>query len=217
VQGDLLIVGTGGSSREVAEAVEDINRVSETWNLLGFLDDNSSLEGLLVHGYPVIGATRSIQRFPKAYVFIGVANDRNRFIRKQIAERLKIEKQRFPTLIHPTACVSKRAELGCGTVILQFSFISGNVLVGDHVIISQSAVISHDVTIGSYVSMSTCLSVAGGVKIGDGVYIGSGARIYPRIEIGDGALIGIGAVVFNGVPPEVTVFSNPGRVLPSKQ
>jgi sugar O-acyltransferase (sialic acid O-acetyltransferase NeuD family) len=217
MKGDLLIVGTGGTSREIAEAVEDINRVSQTWNLLGFLDDNPSLRGQLVHGYPVVGTTGTIHEYPKAYVIIGVANDRDRFIRKQIVERLKIEKQRFPTLVHPTACVSRRAELGFGTVILQFSFVSGNVVVGDHVIISQSVIISHDVTIGSYVSMSTCLSVTGAVKIGDGVYIGSGARIYPRVEIGDGALIGIGAVVLNSVPPEVTVFSNPARVLRSRQ
>jgi sugar O-acyltransferase (sialic acid O-acetyltransferase NeuD family) len=216
MKGDLLIVGTGGTSREIAEAVEDINRVSETWNLLGFLDDNPSLEGQLVYGYPVIGTTSAIHKFPKAYINIGVGNDRNRFIRKLIAERLKIERRRFSTLVHPSACVSKRAELGFGTVILQFSFVSGNVVVGDHVIISQSAVISHDVTIGSYVSMSTCLSINGAVKIGDGVYIGSGARIYPGVEIGEGALIGIGAVVLNAVAPGVTVFGSPARVLHSK-
>jgi len=215
MKSDLLIVGTGGTSREIVEAVEDVNLVRTTWNLLGFLDDNSTLAGQSIYGYPVLGSTGDISKFPKAYLIIGVANDRNPFIRKEIVHRLGVERHRFATLVHPTACVSKRAHLGCGTIILQFSLVSGNVTIGDYVIISQSVVISHDVMVGSYVSMSTSLSIAGAAKIGDGVYIGSGATIYPKVQVGDGALIGIGAVVINSVRPGVTVFGNPARVLPT--
>ena len=36
---DLIIVGASGFGREVAWLVERINRVTPTWNLLGFMDD----------------------------------------------------------------------------------------------------------------------------------------------------------------------------------
>ena len=37
---DIIIVGAGGCGREVANWIEDINTVEDTWNILGFLDDN---------------------------------------------------------------------------------------------------------------------------------------------------------------------------------
>ena len=215
MQGDLLVIGVGGNSRDIAEAVEAINTVQETWNLLGFLDDNAKLVGSNVDGYRVLGTIASIAAFPQAHVVIGVANDRKLFVRREIESRLGIDRKRFATLIHPTAQVSKRARIGCGTVILQFSFVSSQVSIGDHVIINQSVVIAHDSKIGSYVSMAPSLSIMGGVRVGEGVYIGTGARLYPGIEIGSGALVGVGAVVLSSVSPEVTVFGNPARVLPA--
>jgi sugar O-acyltransferase (sialic acid O-acetyltransferase NeuD family) len=211
---DLLIVGTGGSSREIVEAIEESNLVQEPWNLLGFLDDDLSLTHQSFYGYPVLGTTSAISHFPNAHVLIGVANDRNLFVRRDIVNRLSIDTDRFATFVHPTAWVSKRATIGFGTAILQFSFVSGNVLIGNHAIISQAVQIGHDATVGSYVSISTGISIAGAARVGDGVYIGSGARILPRMKIGAGSLVGAGAVVVNSVPSGVTVFGNPARVLP---
>lgn len=37
----LIIIGASGFGREVAWLVERINKVKETWNLMGFLDDES--------------------------------------------------------------------------------------------------------------------------------------------------------------------------------
>jgi len=35
---DLIIIGAGGSSQQIACAVEDINQRESLWNLRGFLD-----------------------------------------------------------------------------------------------------------------------------------------------------------------------------------
>ena len=51
---DLIIIGASGFGREVAWLVERVNKVSETWNLIGFLDDNKSLQGTDVNGYEVL-------------------------------------------------------------------------------------------------------------------------------------------------------------------
>ena len=37
---DIIIIGAAGCGREVANWIEDINKVEPTWNILGFLDDN---------------------------------------------------------------------------------------------------------------------------------------------------------------------------------
>ncbi len=51
--------------------------------------------------------------------------------------------------------------------------------------------------------------------IADEVDIGSGACILGGIEIGRGARVGANTVVIEPVPPGVTVFGVPGRVIPS--
>ena len=45
---DLIIFGASGFGREVAWAVERINKASPTWNLLGFMDDNESIQGNII-------------------------------------------------------------------------------------------------------------------------------------------------------------------------
>ena len=37
---DIIIVGAGGCGREVANWIDDINKIDAAWNILGFLDDN---------------------------------------------------------------------------------------------------------------------------------------------------------------------------------
>ena len=41
---DLIIIGASGFGREVAWAVERQNKVTPTWNLLGFMDDNDEIQ-----------------------------------------------------------------------------------------------------------------------------------------------------------------------------
>ncbi|MEK3796898.1 hypothetical protein MHI18_01370 [Peribacillus sp. FSL H8-0477] len=49
---NLVIYGTGGFAREVHEILE---RNTENYNFLGFLDDNELLMGTEVHGSRIIG------------------------------------------------------------------------------------------------------------------------------------------------------------------
>ena len=45
---ELLIIGAGGTSREIAGVVDDINRRESHWNLLGFLDDDPARVALAI-------------------------------------------------------------------------------------------------------------------------------------------------------------------------
>ena len=52
---DLYIIGAGGFGREVAWLIERINSVEPTWNVKGFIDDNTTIHGTLQDGYLVVG------------------------------------------------------------------------------------------------------------------------------------------------------------------
>ena len=75
---DIVVIGVGGTSRDILDALEAINAAQSTWNILGFLDDNPALHGQEVYGYGVLGSTDAVLRreFAHADVVIGVANDR---------------------------------------------------------------------------------------------------------------------------------------------
>ena len=49
----LIIITAGSGSREVLLAIEEINRISPTWEILGFVDENPDLIGKEIDGYPV--------------------------------------------------------------------------------------------------------------------------------------------------------------------
>jgi len=49
--------------------------------------------------------------------------------------------------------------------------------------------------------------------LGDNVRISAGAKIIGKIKIGNNATIGLNTVVIDNVPPNVTVFGVPGRII----
>ena len=72
---NLIIIGVGGVGREIALIVEQINAIEETWNLVGFIDDNSSNWGHVINGYSVMGGVDSVEFLPSDYyVIVGISN-----------------------------------------------------------------------------------------------------------------------------------------------
>ena len=67
---DLIIFGASGFGREVAWAVERINKVSPTWKLLGFMDDADDNQGKAINGYPVLGKTGDVGKYSDALKII---------------------------------------------------------------------------------------------------------------------------------------------------
>jgi FlaA1/EpsC-like NDP-sugar epimerase len=56
-------LGAGGTSRDIADTVADINRVHRRWNLLGFLDDDVTKHRKTVAGLPVLGPIDCAKRY----------------------------------------------------------------------------------------------------------------------------------------------------------
>ena len=206
---DLVIVGAGGFSRQIAELVEELNRIAPRWRLTGFLDDNPDLAGRQVMGYPVSGPLEAGAGCQSARFVIGIANYRKPDARRIVSARLGFEPGRYATLIHPSASVSIRAKVGPGTVILQNVVVSHDVVIGGHVLVSPGCVVGHGSVIGDFATFAAHVTLSGSCRIGPAAYLGSHSTVLEDIRVGEGALVGIGAVVLNDVAPDVTVFGNP--------
>src|SRR4029077_12281772 len=123
--------------------------------------------------------------------------------------------------IHPTADVSKDAQVGAGTKIWHQAQVREGAVIGKECILGKGAYVDKDVRIGDHCKLQNGVFVFHGFDLEDGVFVGPGAMLLndkpPRALhpdgcvkaetdwiasaglVGYGAAIGGGAVVLPGV------------------
>ena len=204
---DIVIIGAGGFGREVAWLIEDINKQSLEWNILGYVDDNESVQDKHIGDYPVLGKTDYL--FDKGInVVIAIANPT---IRQKIYNELKSTKNRFPILIHPSVIYSKRVTFGQGVVVSAGTILTVDIIIDDFVLIDRLNNIGHDTRIESFSTLLPSTTVSGNVNIEYGVLIGTGTTIIQELTIGKNTTIGAGAVVTREIPSNCTAVGAPAK------
>ncbi len=172
--------------------------------LYAYVDDNpqeSTQNGIWVMH------SRDFDPKPGDKMVIGIGVNRNR---KRVAESWLVE---YLTAIHPKSVVSKRAELGPGTVVMAGAVINIGSVVGKHAIVNTGACIDHECHISDYVHVAPNATLCGNVTVGEGAYIGAGAVVIQGITLGKWCTVGAGAVVREDVPENAVVVGNPARVI----
>lgn len=205
----LVIYGSGGMAREVAQWVEDINTARPTWEIAGFVDDFRGDYGEEVNGYPVLGTGEILGKpgVPRN-VIIAVGDPG---AREGIYSRIRETGLIFPVLVHPTARVARTAQLGEGVIVGIDCIVSVNTVIGKHVFLNMQTVVGHDAVIGDFSSCLVNCVVAGNVNIHEGVLLGSGCIIKEKTTIGRGAKVSMGSVVSFDVEPGHVVMTRPSR------
>ena len=206
---DLVIVGTGGVGKETALIVEDINEISQEWNLLGFIDDNKELIGKEINGYKVLGDREFLNNFDKeVYVVIAIADH---CIKEELVKYLTNKNIQYATLIHPSVKINRTISIGKGCIIYQNVIMTVNINIGNHVIISPKCGIGHDSLIEDYVTVLWNVNISGSERIRQGVTLGSGCTIIQGLEIGRGSFVGAGAVVIRDIDESKIAVGVPTR------
>ncbi len=211
----ILILGTGGNSVDILDTLNDINdaRRERVYECVGFLDDDATQWGREILGARVLGGLDSASRYKDCFFVNGIAGINSFWKKRDILARTNVPHERFATIVHPTASVSRTARIGYGAVILQHVTIASNVMLGNHVIVLPQTIISHDDAIGDYTSIAGGVAISGNVRVGESCYLGSHASIKEGVTIGDFALVGMGSVVLRDVDANLVVVGNPARVL----
>ena len=209
---DIAIFGAGGFGRETLALVKDINKVSPTWNIIGFFDDGYE-KGVMVNGCPNLGKTEDLNKWETPIslaVSIGSPD-----VKKKILDKITNPLVDYPTLIHPSVWIGDKdfVEIGKGCIICGGNLITTNVKIEDFVILNLGCTVGHDIIIKNYSSIMPSVNISGEVTIGEGVYVGTGAKIINQLEIGEYTIIGAGAVVVKSLPARCTAVGVPARVL----
>jgi sugar O-acyltransferase (sialic acid O-acetyltransferase NeuD family) len=131
-------------------------------------------------------------------------------IRKKVAES---SRHGFINVVHPTAVISSKAEIGNGNMVLHRAILQAKVKLGSHVIVNTAAQIDHDCIIDDFVHLAPGCILCGTVTVGEGSFIGAGAVIIPGKKVGKWAVIGAGTVVRTDVPDYAVVVGNPGKII----
>lgn len=209
---DIAIFGVGGFGREVLTLVHDINKVESTYNFIGFFDDGHE-RGEMVNGYPVLGKTEDLNRWPtELCLAIAIGNPQ---VKHQIIDRITNPKLSFPTLIHPAVIIGDQSfvKIGNGCVICAGCILTTNIKIGDFIILNLACTVGHDCVIGDYVSVMPSVNISGEVIMEEEVYVGTGAKLINQISVGRASKIGAGAVVINSLPENCTAVGVPAVVI----
>ena len=207
---DLIIFGASGFGREVAWAVERINKVSLTWNLLGFMDDADSIQMSEINGYKVLGKTADIGNYPDAYFVVAVGASK---VREKIVSNLKTVNPnvKFGTIIDPSVELSNLVTIGEGTIICAHTIITVNIEIGSHVIINLDCTVGHDAILQDFTTLYPSVNVSGITNIGRAVELGTGMQIIQGKSIGDYSIVGAGAVVVKNIPEKCIAVGSPAK------
>lgn len=211
----IAIFGTGGNCMDILDTLMDINSSSREprYECVGFFDDDPAKLGKTFLGAPVLGPLSQAREWTGCFFVFGIGSVSNFWRRHEILAGIGIEDERYETIVHPTASISRSATLGRGTVVFQNATIASNVSVGRHVYILPNSVVSHDVVIGDFTCIAggTCLS--GNVHVGRNSYLGTNSTVKEGLNVGDYCLLGMGSVLLEDMPDDSVCVGNPARFL----
>ncbi len=192
----LVLVGGGGHCKSVIDVVEMQNE----YKIEGILDTKERV-GDSVLGYTIIGTDKIIPELAQsdAWFFITVGQIGRPDLRIKIFETIGNYTDNLATIISPLAHVSKHAKILKGSVVMHYSVVNANAIVGNNCIINTKALVEHDAVIEKHCHIATGAIVNGGTMIREGSFVGSGAVTQEYVQTRPFAFIKAGSV-FKGYP-----------------
>lgn len=182
-KGILLIVGSGGHGRAVAEAAA----MTGEWSDIVFADDSYPTQKKSGR-WPIIGTTTQLPdlsgNYQGAIVAIG-----NQTVRERLANTLEELGLPLVTIIHPRAWVSDSADVAPGCAIMAGAVVGASARLGRGVIINANATADHDTTLGDFAHLGVGVQLAGGVIVEERAWLQAGSCAGYRVCVPSGAVL----------------------------
>ncbi len=200
------ILGASGHGKVVAEIAE----LNGFQHIIFFDDRWPSLSS--VEHWDVSGDTATLLAKSRKYdlVVVAIGHNATRCVKQR---ELSAAGANFDVLAHPSAIISKYANIKVGTVVMANAVVNPFSHIGASCIINSSSIVEHDCKLADGVHVSPNASLAGGVEIGENSWIGIGSQVKQLVEIGREVTVGAGTTVINHVPDFHTVVGSPAKQL----
>ena len=210
----IVIIGAGPYAVNIKEIIsQTASPTGEKREVLGYLDEDESKHGEVLHGSKVLGGLDWLSETDDRVGVVSVINPSDR--ERTLEHARSYNTTHFPNLIHPSAVISPRAEIGEGNVIAQGAIIGPEVKIGDFNKINYNVTVGHHCEIGSYNTLNGFAHLTGMSSITDRCFIGPGAVIFNQVTVHRDVTIGANSVINRDITSGVTVVGVPGRILPN--
>ena len=132
----VILLGHGGNYADIVDTIEDLNETEgPRYELLGFLDNRDQMQDQCFHCYPVLGRYADASRISTALFSTWIGGVGTYLRRPGVLAGLEVPLERFVTLVHPSAYVSRRAQLGRGVIVFPHCTIAaGATSAGERVV-----------------------------------------------------------------------------------
>lgn len=167
----IVIVGAGGHCKVVIDTIEEINKIENTYEILGILDDNKEIKNVL--NYTILGEIESLKNFDKKVVYhIAIGNNE---VREKVYKNNK--SREFISIKHPSGVISKYAIIESGSFVGAGAIVSSEAHIGLGTIVNTGSIIEHETIIGEFSHLSYRVLIGANSKIKSKTFIDMGKII----------------------------------------
>ncbi len=202
----IFVFGASGHAKVVIDIIEH----QGLYDIAFLVDDDLSLKGTEVYGYPVIGGKQELLANSVQHGIVAIGSNK---ARRSVALWLVDNNFEFITAIHPAAQIARGVSIGKNSVIMAGAIINSDCTIGSDVIINTKTSIDHDCVIGDGVHIAPGATLCGTVSVGIGSFVCAGSTIIPNLTIGNNVIIGAGSTVIRNLPDNVTVIGSPAKLV----
>lgn len=162
----LIILGSGGHGKVVADIAEQIGKYDEIFFLDDAIDDNPQ----------ILGKCEEFEKYntPDIEMYPAFGNNLRRIMWEKKIEYAGIK---LAKIIHPLAYVSPKAEIADGCVIMPFAVINTGTVLRQACIINIGALVDHDCVLDEGCHIAPGAIVKGENNLPKGTKVDSGEVI----------------------------------------
>ncbi|MGA1557307.1 MAG: NeuD/PglB/VioB family sugar acetyltransferase [Ilumatobacteraceae bacterium] len=204
----LVIVGAGDHGRSVLETA-----MAAGFDVEAFVDRTQSGE---VFGVPIIASVPDGHVAGGGALCVAIGDNSTR---EAAVERLgvPVDSAVFPSLVHPSASVSRFATVGAGTVVLQGAVVGSAAAVGAFCIVNTRASLDHDGVLEDFASLAPGVTLGGTVRVGRRSAIGIGAVAKQGVTIGADTVVGANSYLDRDLGDCLVAYGTPARAVRSRR
>ncbi|MDH3975355.1 MAG: NeuD/PglB/VioB family sugar acetyltransferase [Deltaproteobacteria bacterium] len=202
---NIILIGGGGHCVSCIDVIEE----EQKYSIAGIVDLPEKL-GKKINTYEIVGSDADLPSLVKVnqYFFISLGQIKSPERRVMLFEKVKKLGAKLPAIISPKAYVSKRANIGEGTIIMPGAIVNASTEVGKNCIINTSSLIEHNAIVEDHCHISTGAIINGGTIVRTKTFVGSNSVTKENIEIGCNSIIACGLRIMNNLPENSIIKRN---------